>query len=493
MAIDKILGYLHTYPPRYAPEWGSGGIFGLKYYRRMLYYTLAFEGEAHFIKDNYERVYRFEKVGKTPVSGGDTYNAVETVDEYLYFGGWIHTPAIYENKAINFKNKYSHVHVYNIENDSISLLWKDSIHHPTQWAGEVSDIIYDPYNDRLFICREDGDKNLGIYTLERKNGYATKLRDEPTLKGDILHDSIFFASGDNFLTGVTKLLSLDLVDKKWDVFSVEHAKAVDGEEIFMPSIGDVASLYNRFFVFTRGGILVGNPHNEENFRFIRLLDFFNFQAPMRTNVLYHNGGVLIPYNAHHDAVYQPRSIEDKIKSIFTNTISSPTLLLYVTPPMVKIVGVFGARITSIESLGDKILLATNTSPNVGAEDATPYDTGYRGFSILSQDIIHNSPPPVSFSIPLSTISMAKKELGQNIFGGLPLYGYKEARMLLYASRSNELKVYEYDLSLPINEALEDRFEIRPGKNFIDLSSFVGIVSFSLSKEDLNGRIKIELI
>ena len=492
MPIDKILGHLHTYPPRYGPEWGSGGIYGLKYYRELLYFTLAFEAEAHFIKDFDEQCYRFQMVGKGPASGGDTYNAVETVDEYLYFGGWVHTPAVYEKRRISFVNKYSHVHEYNIDDDYIKLLWKDSIHHPTKWAGEVSDIIYDPYNNRLLLAREDGDENLGIYALDRDSGVVERLREEPSLKGELLHDSIFFTSGDNFSTGLEKILCLDIIDNKWTVHNTSNLKATDGASIFMPSVGDIATAYNRLFTFHRGGITVGNPCNGEKFSQVRLLDFFTFQAPMRTNALYINGGILIAYNAHHDAIYKPRKFEDKIKSTFSNSIVAPTILLYIVPPMVKIVGAFGARITSMEKIGNRIILGTNTMPNVGAEDATPHDTGYRGFSSMELDSLQRSPPPLAFSIPTALPSLALKKIKYSAFGGIPLDGYKNPVMIFHSSRSNELKIYEYDLSLPLSPATEDKFVISPGKNHIDLSAFSGIVSFSLKNGDFKGKIRIEL-
>ena len=492
MSLDKILSHIHTYPPRYGPEWGSGGIYGLKYYRELLYFTLAFEGEAHFIKDFDAQTYNFQLVGKTPTSGGDTYNAVETVDEYLYFGGWVHAPAVYEKRRISFVNKYSHLHEYNIDDDYIKLLWKDSIHHPTKWAGEVSDIIYDPYNNRLLLAREDGDENLGIYALDRDSGNVEKLRDEPTLKGELLHDSIFFASGDNFTTGIQNILCLDIIENKWRTFSLTFSKAIDGGKVFMPSIGDVAAAYNRFFVFVRGGIIVGNPLNGEKFSYARVLDFFTFQSPMRSNVLYVNGGLLIPYNAHHDAIYKPRGFEDKIKSAFSNTIVAPTLLLYITPPMVKIVGVFGARITSMEKIGDKILIATDTAPNVGAQDATPFDTGYRGFSVIGEDSLQRNSPPVTISIPLALPSLAMKKLKHNKFGGIPLDGYRDASLIFHSSKKNELKIYQYDLSLPLNQATEEKYEISSGKNIIDLSSFAGVVSFSLAKGDAKGKMIINL-
>ncbi|MEM0457738.1 MAG: DUF2139 domain-containing protein, partial [Sulfolobales archaeon] len=78
-----------TFQPSYAPEWGSGGVFGLKYHRGVLYFTLAFEAESFFIERDYQQRYKYDLVGPQPVSGGDTYGAVEAVDEKIYFGGWV--------------------------------------------------------------------------------------------------------------------------------------------------------------------------------------------------------------------------------------------------------------------------------------------------------------------------------------------------------------------------------------------------------------------
>ncbi|RLE91469.1 MAG: DUF2139 domain-containing protein, partial [Thermoprotei archaeon] len=70
----------------------------MRFHRGVLYFTLAFEAEAHFKTREYERIYRFEQVGYQPTSGGDTYNAVDVVDEYIYFGGWVHAPARYAGR-----------------------------------------------------------------------------------------------------------------------------------------------------------------------------------------------------------------------------------------------------------------------------------------------------------------------------------------------------------------------------------------------------------
>lgn len=482
----------YRFPGRYGPEWGSGGIFGLRYHNGTLYFTLAFEAEAHFIdlESGEEKVYDFTLLGDAPTSGGDTYNAVETVDEFIYFGGWVHAPAIYrEEGRILFHNKYSHVHVYDTEEGTVKPLWKDSIHHETDWAGEVSDIIYDPANDRLLIAREDGHANLGVYALDRRTGEAKALINEPVPKGTRVHDTAFFGVGNNFTGGLREIKALDLISGKWEIF--KPGGSVDGRPYIRPELGAMASAYNRAFAFVRGGILAGNPFMGEDFRFFRLFEFYTFYAPFRVNAVTVGGGILTAYNAHHDASYRPSSEDAGVHWATTNTISGPSVLLYVAPPMVKIVGAFGARVTSIEKVDGKLLVATNTTPNTGATEATPFDTGSRDIVVLNEKIIQERPPAVSFSVPLSLPAIAKK-MGAGTFGGIPLDGYREPRMVLYLSRDNRLRVYEYDLSLPAGEAVSETFDVKAGRNVIDLGSFSGIVGFELEKEDVRGKARIEL-
>ncbi len=477
----------YRFPPRYGPEWGSGGIFGLKYHNGTLYFTLAFEAEAHFVRDGQEKVYDFTLLGDPPTSGGDTYNAVETVDEFIYFGGWVHAPAVYrEDRRILFHNKYSHVHVYDTENDSIRLLWKDSIHHETDWAGEVSDILYDPYGDRLLLAREDGHANLGVYALDRRTGKAEPLIHEPSLRGTVVHDAAFFGVGSNFTSGLREIKALDLITGKWESFS--PGESVDGRSYIRPEYGPLASAYNRAFAFVRGGIIAGNPLMDEEFHFFRLFEFYTFYAPFRVNAVNVGGGILTAYNAHHDVLYRP---DGSLTWATTNTITGPSVLLYIAPPMAKIVGAFGARVTSIEKMDGKLLVATNTTPNTGSTEATPFDTGNRDIVILDEKVIQERPPAVSFSLPLALPSMAK-EMGGGTFGGIPLDGYREPRMVLHLSGDNRLTVYEYDLSLPAGEAVAETFDVKAGKNILELDSFSGIVSFELEKEDMKGKVRIEL-
>lgn len=472
--MDDRLNLLEgRFTQRYGPEWGSGGIFGLKYHRGVLYFTLAFEGEAHFINlaEERERTYGFNLVGPAPTSGGDTYNAVAAVDGRVYFGGWVHAPAVYlpRDRRISFVNKYSHVHVYDVEEDEVRLLWKDSIHHETEWAGEVSEILYDPYNDRLLLAREDGHEHLGVYSLDVEGGKAESLLDRPSLKGTMVHDLAFFGVGKNFVGGLEAFASLDLITGKWDHH--ELGESVDGMPVRFPQLGSMASAYNRVMAFVRGGMFIGNPAFGEEFRFVRLFDFPSLYGPLRANALNVGGGVLAAFNTLHD---DPRG-----KAV------GPSVLIYVVPPLIKVVGVFGARITSMESMPGRLLVAANTTPNAGAAEATPFDTGVRDLMVLDEGVLQDSPPTLRFSFPLHDASSK----GSMIFGGIPISGYRRARLLLSLKKDNELTVHEYDTNTLIGT---ETYEVKEGRNVIDLDSFSGIVSFRLEEQDNGGWGVVDL-
>ena len=482
----EILRHLHRFPPGKGAEWGSGGIFGLRYYNNVLYFTLSFDGKAYFLRDDAKKIYEFELVGEKPVSGGDTYNAVESVDEFIYFGGWIHAPVKFdkERRKISFMHKYSHVHAYSTESDEVKLLWKEGAGMEDEWAGEVSDIIYDPCEDKLLLCREDGHVNTGIYELGRRGGEARVINENPCLKGAKVHDFAFFGIGKNFDWGMREVHVLDLVTRKWQRFSPKES--VDRNPFVLPKLGDVQSAYNRMFAFVRGGAFIGNPFLGEEIKFFRLFDFPDLYAPIRVNALPLGGGILAALNAHHDACF--RSGEDFSEKM-SNLISSPSLVIYMAPPSVKIVAALGARVTSMEKMRGKILLGCNTTPN---SETSAFETGNRDVVIFDEKIIREKPPDLSIAINGKSLAEFGKKFNARAFGGIPLEGYKECRMIIHAKSSNALKIYEYDLSLPLEQAEEEKISLERGRNSVDLSSFCGVVSFKLEKP-VEGKIRIKLL
>jgi hypothetical protein len=242
-----------------------------------------------------------------------------------------------------------------------------------------------------------------------------------------------------------------------------------------PQVGPLASLYSRVFAFVKGGLLIYDPYEGEKY-FIRLLDIpYSQLGPLRVNAKILGGGVLVAYNMFVHSVIHPTNEFEAMAKKATNTIISPTLLLYITPPMIKIIGVFGARITSIEVVGDKILLAHNTMANTARLDASPYDQGVRGFTPISIDVINKEPPPVTITIPGWMI-------GDKTFGGIPLYGYHEPKLIIYSRKENKLNINEYYASIPPIKTDTTQYSIREGKNIIELNQFRGIVSFKPEKK-----------
>jgi len=490
----KLFKSLRTYSPRYGPEWGSGGIFGLKYHKDTLYYTLAFEAEAHFVKDYMEYVYRFEQVGPAPHSGGDTYNAVDAVDEFIYFGGWVHAPASYKGKnpdgsaTIDFYNKYSHVHEYDTYDNEVRLLWTESIHKDKEWTGEISNILYDPVNDRLLLSRLDGHANLGVYSMDRRNGSISRLSDTPSLKGVLIHDlACFEMSRPGLHPTVYGLQFLDLVDGKFEKARVPDEAfgkfSLDGGYVETPRIGTMASAYLRIFVFLRGGLLIYDVAGR-TWSFVRLFDFLSGYGPFRTVAINLGGGILVAFNAFTHGIWHFPGNSEEVKRL--NFIVGPSVLLYITPPMAKIVLALGARITSFERVGDMLILGTSTVANLGGYDATPIDSGYREILAVRLDrLLTSPPPPVEFLVPASFVL-------DKHFGGIPLLGYRDPRLLIEAHMDNKLEVHEYSVLFEPIESCQDIVSLKRGKNIIDLSSYRGIVSFRLSQPDPRAIIRISL-
>ncbi|MEM1662410.1 MAG: DUF2139 domain-containing protein [Desulfurococcaceae archaeon] len=480
MCANEILYYLQEHPPRYGPEWGSGGIFGLKYYRGVLYYTLAFEAESFFIDKNGVRLkYCFEQVGEPPVSGGDTYNAVDAVDDKIYFGGWVHAPAHYRGKehgraTIDFRNKYSHVHYYSIDENRVKLVWKESMRDPEKWVGEVSEIIYNPVRNELLIARGDGYENLGIYTLDPEGKWIKKISDKPVLKGSIVLDYACFATH-RYPYGIDGFECIDLVDNRVHSIGIANkVRSIDNGSIDKPYTGPTASIYGRLFAFARGGVFILEPE-EGTIYFVRLMDIPDSQyCSLRVNAKVIGGGVLTAFNSFTHGTVKVFNEESRRAKKYLNTIFAPTTLIYLKPPVVKIIATLGARVTSVETICDKIIVATNTMANTGRFDATPMDQGVRSFVIMDQSILYGENELFTAVIPGWYIR-------DRVFGGIPLNGYSEAQIIVNAKKNNTLYINEYFLTLPPTSMGSDKVDVTEGRFVLNLDSYKGIVSFRFEK------------
>lgn len=481
-------------PTRRAPDWGSGGIFGLKRCKDVIYYNLAFEAEAHFVEKEDEIVYRYEHIAQGPGVGGDTYNASECVDGVIYFGGWINKPIVYKGRAgswaeISYKNKHSHVHAYDAAERSVRLLWSESIADEHKWAGEVSEIVYDPHEDKLIVARADGHERLGIYEIER-GGRARQVSDVMALEGSLFLDYACFDGQESLAYGVSEIQCYDLVTRKVLRRRIDwQSISADGGGLEYPWSGYAISAYSRYMHFVRGGLLLGNPVEPELdfLGFVRLLDFggmvFSQLTPQRSNAIAIGGGVLAPYNAMTYGMLHVsggREVKEFLNDI--NEPRAPSLLLYLSPPTVRIVGAYGARITSIAKSGSKVLIAYNTDPNLASTDVTITDIGRRGIMEADEESLINRPPPPVI------MRFRGRMVGSHHFGGIPLLGYRRRTLKVIASKSNRLEVFEYDAGAPPELISKEAYSVSQGALSIDLAGFSPIVSFRLSEDDPHARI-----
>jgi hypothetical protein len=142
-------------------------------------------------------------------------------------------------------------------------------------------------------------------------------------------------------------------------------------------------------------------------------------------------------------------------------------------------------VTSFEKIGSELLLATSTSANLGADDATPIDTGNRDLSVLPVSQVLANKPPVSFVVK-------GEHVMEGHWGGIPIDGYRSAELQVDASRENRMKVAEYSLALPVPEARHDSHQIVEGRQSISLEGYHGVVSFQLEHPDPLALFSIRL-
>jgi hypothetical protein len=158
--------------------------------------------------------------------------------------------------------------------------------------------------------------------------------------------------------------------------------------------------------------------------------------------------VLAPFNALTHGLLHADITRDTVRSI--NEVRGPSVLLYITPPQARIVGAYGARITSMAKMGSKVIIAYNTAPNLGGRDASPIDVGYRGLMAVDEDTLINRPsPPVTFRIRGS-------DVGTSTFGGIPLAGYKSRKLVVKTERvehPNSIRVRCRDYRLTYYQAI----------------------------------------
>ncbi len=462
---------LYVFPPGRGPEWGSGGIYGLRYHKDALLFTLAFEAEVHIYNYDVDMTYAFDHVGDPPRSGGDTYDAATTVDGQIFFGGWVHAPYAYARTGpyrgrVSFRNKYSHVHVYDVYRDEVRLVWAEGLGDEERWAGEVSEILYNPVDNALLVARGDGHAGLGVYRVDLE-GRAERLMERRVLKGTTLSDMACFNVLNDGLEAV-ELACMDMHDGRWLSYPLPSS-AVDGHPIAAPRAGPLATTHNRALAFMRGGVAVLGPHGAYT---VRLMDFGRARyGPIRTRAIPLAGGVLAPFNAAPEA------------SLADPSPPGPTALAFIAPPMVRLVAAFGARVTSGDAAGPHVLLATNTASNLEGDEACYMDNGYRSIVAVGQWELLNGVARAHFVVRGS-------DVGDAAWGGIPVAGQRRAVLVARLTRDNVLETYEYSLSP--DEAARDRHRLPAGRTVIDLKAYSGIVSFRLTELDPGAVMEIAL-
>ncbi|MEB3774894.1 MAG: DUF2139 domain-containing protein, partial [Desulfurococcales archaeon] len=380
-------------------------------------------------------------------------------------------------------------HVYDTREQAVRLLWKESIHDPRYWAGEVSEVLYDPIEDLIYIARGDGHDRLGVYTLTRE-ARAERVAGEPVLKGAIhLDHACFTLHGPGEWHPFRGITCIELGTRRrvTAMFNPDTAPSPDGHGVDKPRAGSVSSVYTRLAVMVRGGLVYGDPLSGEDLTFYRLLDFYpSHYGPLRVNTVIVSGAPLTAWNmmTHSTVVGSDEMVSDLQRR--SRDLVAPSLLVYFDGPTPRIVGSMGARVTSIEVVGGEVLIGSSTAPNLERYDVTRLDAGVRSLNLLSLDsILTSNPPPVTIRPPRESYA------GARAFGGVPLRGYRRPIIRVKSRGGGRLTVYSYMIGDPPGSAEADTYTLEEGWNTIDLSGHHGyIVSFSVEARADDVRIML---
>ncbi len=473
-----------SFPGGRGPERGSGGIYGLLVHNGVMYFTLAYEAKAYFVDpDGVRRIYGYELVGAPgPRSGGDSHNTSTAVDDWIYFGGWVHAPPLYRRqggrRVIDFKRKFSHIHAYSISENRVYLLWQEGLNDPSHWAGEVSELVYDPLADRLLVARGDGHDRLGVYEAPARPSLGRPIRPLipiRTLKGARFLDEACFTIHRGW-SNTGGLVCIELGGNKYRIVEApaDYSQiSADGSGVEYARSGWVSSLGVYLVSAVRGGLL--SLHGDELW-FHRLLDFPpSPYGPLKVNAAPVLGGILTAWNAYScSTLAGAREMSGELQAA-SRSPPGPTVLVHIAPPIARIVAVAGVRVTSLAPAGGEVIVASNTWPGLERYDATRIDPGTKTLTVIPETLVASPrPPPLRFNIPGGWIA-------GRTWGGIPLYGYREARLILRGCSGGVLNVYTYDLATPPGGAEKDRYIVSPWeKASIDLAPHGwGIVSFKV--------------
>lgn len=474
--------YMGPYYPSYAPEWSSGGIYGLHYHKGALLYTVAFDALTIIYHKGRVKEYRYELIGEPPRSGGDTYGAAAGVDDTLFFGGWVHAPAHYDvaKRKITFHHKYSHLHRIDLRDMEVSLMYKDGPGLEDSWSAEISDILYNPVEDSLILFRGDGHFGHGVYTLDREGRRVVRLSSTPVLRGTFFLDQliagVFCPPG--FTVPAPSLQIFDMENKEARITRYDTVASADGSPPEGKSIVALSPLRNKLYAFVDDGIFVGDPTGTYNWNpdsvFIRLFatgeGVARYSLCRRVKAVNFGGGLLVPVT------------KSDIENSPTPAASASGILLFIDDSYTKIIHASG-RITGLAATPDSILLATASSENT--QTSTRIDYCFKQILKLPHDIINRNPPPISLTV-------AKQIVNNEQLGGIPLTGYLKKRAVITLSSDNRMIIREYDLSTPQDGADTERYMLKKGRNEISLDGFGRIVSFKFEKNDKTGSLYLYL-
>ncbi|MEM2344471.1 MAG: DUF2139 domain-containing protein [Thermoproteota archaeon] len=419
-------------------------------------------------------VYKYEKCGPEPRAAGDTHGAMEVSRDRVFFGGWGEAPTRRDPDKQVFdyadrSGKFSHIHGID-ENGKVELLWIkrwDEKIEKHYWYAEVTDLLYDPKKEVLWVTRGDvnwgGDQ--GLYMFDLSSGKM---------------ESIFFGNAYKMVMYQDNILISSWHDKAIYAYNpqknqYESASTVpvfDGSNWEIPiTFGGASFRVGSLPYVIQGPAIVsiqewrmGSSRRMTAYPFFacyKLDKIWTRPGARAQKPVYINSSVLLPINTQ--------------ETIPDDALNTPVLLRFdsVSPQIIM-----HSFYTSGMIFDGKHIYIHAACVNHEAILTWRSDTGTI-FMLEPQTVLGKPLTGIRLSI---LHGIYKQSIGLNGWvGGIPLKGFINKKLRVKTPTDASMRIAHYILGSTDYTEFED-IKLKPGWNIVDLNSYDNIIAFKLDRD-----------
>jgi len=419
-------------------------------------------------------VYKYEKCGPEPRAAGDTHGAMEVSRDRVFFGGWGEAPTRRNPDKQEFEyadrsGKFSHVHAID-EDGKIELLWIkrwDEKIEKHYWYAEVTDLLYDPKKEVLWVTRGDvnwgGDQ--GLYMFDLSSGKMENILFGNTYKMIVYQDTILMSSWhDKALYAYNP--------QKAQCESVSTIPVFDGSTWEVPITFGGASFRVSGFPFLIQGPAIVSVQEWRVGSSKKMMAYPFFACYKLDRIWTRSGARAQKPISINNSVLLPINTQEMIGDDALNT---PVLLRFDSlSPQILMHSFY----LSGMAFDGRYLYMHASCVNHEAILTWRSDTG----------TIFVLEPKTVLGKPLNSIRIGvlhglyKSSMGLNGWvGGIPVRGFARKKLKVKTPSEITLRIANYILGA-VDYTEFDDVELKPGWNTVDLSSYDNMVAFKPNRD-----------